>query len=171
MVAMMNSLYGKANINTFLGTWEPLMHTVATKGTIFKWERILASSPKSHVQASKNPTKGEQSKFYMASYLLDTICAKCDFEGLGLKWTPEEKEPVHIHYKRFWNRGCKGMYERIAESFISPLNSVLFREEPPCMPERARKSLHNIVDWFPIGEETYIKVFGAYKPPHALPCW
>jgi len=37
------------------------------------------------------------------------------------------------------------------------------------MCDRARASLHDIANWFPNGDGTYIRVFYAYKPTHALP--
>lgn len=57
----------------------------------------------------------------------------------------------------------------IKKYFISPLYTILFSDDLPCMLERAQNYLHDIDDWLPIGETTYIRVFGAYKPPQALP--
>ena len=71
--------------------------------------------------ATKNLEEGKHSKFYVASYLLDAIFGKCDFEGLGLKWSPEDELAMNIYFKWLWNTKYKGMYENIVEYFISPL--------------------------------------------------
>lgn len=62
---------------------------------------------------NKEINGGREVKIYMASYLLDAIYEKYDFEGLGLKWSPQEELPVNIHFKRLWNMGCKWIYENI----------------------------------------------------------
>lgn len=105
----------------------------------------------------------------MAFYFLDAVCAKCDFEGVGLKWTPKEESPVHIYYNILSNTGQRGMYEKIAKYFISPIYNVFFGEEPPCVFERDKASLHDITDLFSNFHITYIRVFGAYKYLHVLP--
>ena len=76
---------------------------------------MLASSIKSNFHAVKNSTEGEHLEFYIASYLLDVMCTKYDFEGLGLKWSPQEELHVHIYFKGVWNTGYRQVYEKIAE--------------------------------------------------------
>jgi len=69
----------------------------------------------------KSLIEGEKSKFYMECYLLDDVCAKCDFEGLGCKWSLEEELYVHIYFKDLWNMRYRGMCEKIVKYFIYPL--------------------------------------------------
>jgi len=54
MVVMMNMMYGRVDIDTFLGSWLPLMHIVATKGIVFNWEIILGFTLKTNIQATNN---------------------------------------------------------------------------------------------------------------------
>lgn len=65
--AMMNQLYGIADIDTFLRTWVPIMCIIATRGTIINWESILASTLKTNIHATKNLEVDQTSKFYMES--------------------------------------------------------------------------------------------------------
>jgi len=61
------------------------------------------------------------------------------------------------------------MYEKIIEYLISLIYHMIFGTKPPCMFNRARSSLEDITNWFTPGDVTYIKVYSAYKSPHALP--
>lgn len=138
----MNRLYGRVDIDTFLGSWVPIMHIAATKGTIFNQARILTSALKMNIHTTKNLEKGQPLEFYMASYILEVVCEKCEFE----EWIPKVPEPVYIYYKSFWNPCYKDTYETIAESFIAPLYQMLFSEDPQCMSEKARYNLIEVAD-------------------------
>lgn len=61
------------------------------------------------------------------------------------------------------------MYEKISEYFISPIYNIIFGTNPPCMSNKARASFQAIANWFTPWDATYIRVYGAYKRPHALP--
>jgi hypothetical protein len=39
--------------------------------------------------------------FYMASYLLDVVCAMNLFSGLNLSWH-SSKAPIHVYCQIFW---------------------------------------------------------------------
>lgn len=81
MVAMMNQLYRRSYIDTFLRTWVPIMYTITTRGIIFNWKGILASTLKTNIYAVKNQEADQPSEFYMESYLLDVVCARFNFDG------------------------------------------------------------------------------------------
>jgi len=58
-----------------------MIHPCAIKGTTFNWSDKLESSFKSNIRRARHPTEGEQLKFHMASYLVDDIYAKFEFEA------------------------------------------------------------------------------------------
>lgn len=61
------------------------------------------------------------------------------------------------------------MHETTSELFITPLYKLLFGEEANYMFKRAKEKIIRVADQFPIQEGTFIRFFGSYKPPHALP--
>ena len=77
---MMNCLYSRAYIDVFHGTWVPIMYAVATKGTVFNWASILASALRTNIATAKHPETDQPLEFYMASYLLNAVCARCHFD-------------------------------------------------------------------------------------------
>lgn len=162
-------LYGKVACDVFYGTWVPLMHVVPTRGTIFNCENIMASSLKKNIAAAKHPELKQLPKFYMASYLLDVVFTRCQFENWSYKWETSETNLVHHHYKVFWDTLYKSMIDVISESFIAPLYVQLYDEEPTCMSKRAMETVVKVAHWFPIQEGTFIRVFGTHKVPHVLP--
>jgi len=74
-------LYGKVDCDVFYSTSIPLMHIVATRGTIFNWASILASCVKKNITIAKHPELEQPPKFYMASYLIDVVCERCQFDN------------------------------------------------------------------------------------------
>lgn len=118
MVVMMKKLYGRGDIDTFLGSWVPMMHTVANKGTLFNWEIIFTSALNMNIQTTKYIENSKSSEFYIASFLLDAFYAKSQFKGWSLIWTPEVPEPIHIYYNLFWNLGYKTSFQTTSKLFI-----------------------------------------------------
>jgi len=162
-------LYGKADCDVFYGTWAPLIHIVTTRGTIFNRASILALSLKTNISTAKHPEPKQPPEIYMDSYLLDVAYARCQFDNLSYNWDTSAANPVHHHYKFFWDIAYKGMIDVISESFITLLYQQLFREEKPCMSRKAMEIVVKVAHWLPIQEGTFIRVFSTHKAPHALP--
>ena len=50
-----------------------------------------------------------------------------------------------------------------------PLHIAIFGHPPPWISDIIVTNLRSIVDWYVEAEFSYLKVFGASVPPHALP--
>lgn len=105
----------------------------------------------------------------MSSYLLDVVCSRCHFEHWSCNWYTSVAQTIHCHYKVFWDIAYRSMLDVISKKFIIPLYQLLFGEEPPCMSQRAMRTVVTVAHWFPIHEGTIVRVFGTLKAPHALP--
>ena len=81
IAAMMNQLYGRPHNDTFLRTWVPIMYVVATRGTIFNWASFLASALKNNIHTTNYLEAYKQLEFYIASYPLNVVCARCHFDN------------------------------------------------------------------------------------------
>lgn len=71
------------------------MHVVATWGTIFNWASILASSLKTNITTTKHAEAEKPLEFYMASYLLDFVYIRCQFENWSYNWDTLVTSSVH----------------------------------------------------------------------------
>lgn len=148
LATMFCRIYGRLDVESLQESWVSLINSCAIEGTIFNQENILTSSMLINFQREKNPSKREHSDFYMASYLLDALCVKCEFDRLGWKWNTDHIMAIHIYYKILWKRGYWGMYENIVWYFISPIYHIIFATDPLSMSNRSRSSLHEISYWF-----------------------
>lgn len=151
--------------------WVTGVYICATKGIIWNWAYLMENSLKSCVRRAKTLSEGEKLAFYMDSYLLDKICAKMEFSGMG--WMEMDffywyTIDAYTYCKLIWEIGCKGIYAKITEHFISVLYQMVLNSEPPCMFERERTSLLEVVDWFTSVNGTFIRVFNAYRVPQQL---
>ena len=81
VATMLCRMYGHPDATLFNGTWVSLMYAITMYGTRFNWANIIITSLKSNISAALAPDEGYASKFYMASYLLDAVCARYHFEG------------------------------------------------------------------------------------------
>ena len=103
VAAMFCRLYGRPDATRFSGAWVALMNEVVTRGTRFNWENVIMSSIKSNVNAALALDAGTPSEFYMASYLMDAVCARCHIEGWAHNWVAKEHDPIHKHLMVFWD--------------------------------------------------------------------
>ena len=81
VAAMLCRLYGRPDATTFNDTWATIMEYVTVHGTHFNWASILMTSMHTNLSSALAPDEGMPSEFYMASYLLDVVCARLHFEG------------------------------------------------------------------------------------------
>ena len=75
VAAMLCRLYGRPDCSTFSGSWATIMEYVTTQGTRFNWAGILMTSMQTNLNSALAPEEGMPAEFYMASYLLDAVCA------------------------------------------------------------------------------------------------
>jgi hypothetical protein len=77
--------------------WIPLAYTVAIFRSSFNWGAIISKQLSICIQQAQTPKEGETPTFYMASYLIDVMCAKNIFIDMNLSWHVVEL-PVHVYF-------------------------------------------------------------------------
>jgi len=82
--AMMCRLFGEKNCNMFKHEWTPVKHVVVEDGQVMNWANILVANSLGVVKKYKDAPRGKETPFYMATYLLDLICAAVHFPEFKL---------------------------------------------------------------------------------------
>jgi hypothetical protein len=86
LMALICRLYGERNFSKFSQEWMPLAYTLAISRSIFNWGTIILKQLSIGIEKAHKPKSGEVPSFFMASYLLDVVCARNIFPGMGLRW-------------------------------------------------------------------------------------
>jgi hypothetical protein len=105
----------------------------------------------------------------MSAYIMDTICCMTPFPLMIWSWTPVEDEHIHIYHAKLWENKAKIFAYEIFNWVMVPLHVTIFGHPPPRISDSIVMNLSSIVDWYVEVEFSYLRVFGASVPPHALP--
>jgi hypothetical protein len=170
LMALLCRLHGEKDCSRFSEAWMPLAYTVAISGTSFNWGTIISKQLSTCILQAQQPKEGETPAFYMASYLLDVICARNVFAGMNLSWHASEL-PVHVYFSILWENRYKRSYSLICDQFIAPIHFLLFKKECPRLSDAAKKVISKVGHWYLDERETYIRVFGVTGAPHLLPIY
>jgi hypothetical protein len=111
--------------------------------------------------------EGETPTFYMASYLLNVICARNVFTVMNLRWHVAELS-VHVYFNILWENRYKKDYTLICDEFIARIHFIIFKKECPRLSAKTNKMLEKAGNWYLDERSTYIRVFGAIEAPHIL---
>jgi hypothetical protein len=169
-VAMMTCrLFGREDTSHFYVSWVPLIFRVA-EGCSFNWAKMLSDSLANRViEYREKKAGGKPSAFYMSAYIMDAICSMTPFPLMNWAWNPTQEKPVHEYHDKLWeNKAGKFPYE-IFNWVMVPLHINIFGHPPPRISDSVSTGLSGIADWYVEAEFSYIRVFGASVPPHALP--
>jgi hypothetical protein len=112
--------------------------------------------------------EGETLFFYMASYLLDVMCARNIFTDMNMSWHVIEIS-VHICFSVLWENMSKRSYSLICNEFIMQIYFILFKKEFSRLSVAAKKMISKVGHSYLDESDTYIRVFGATRAPHRLP--
>jgi hypothetical protein len=164
LMALICRLYGEKDCSRFSEAWMPLAYTVAISGRGFNWGAIISKQLSICIQQAQTPKEGETPSFYMASYLLDVICARNVFAGMNLSWHVSEL-PVHVYFSILWENRYKKSYSLICDEFIARIHFILFKKECPRLSVAAKKMISKVGHWYLDEHDTYIRVF---RPPEHL---
>jgi hypothetical protein len=167
LMALICRLYGEKDCSRFSEAWMPLAYMVAISGRGFNWGAIISKQLSICIQQAQTPKEGETPSFYMASYLLDVICARNVFAGMNLSWHASEL-PVHVYFNVLWENRYKKSYSLICDQFIVRIHFMLFKKECPRLSAAAKKMISKVGHWYLDEHDTYIRVFGATRAPHLL---
>jgi hypothetical protein len=169
-VAMMTCrLFGREDTSHFYIGWVPLMFRVA-EGCSFNWAKMLSDSLANRVtEYREQKASGKPSSFFMSAYIMDAVCSMTPFPLMSWAWNPAQEKPVHEYHDKLWeNKAGKFTYE-IFNWVMVPLHITIFGHPPPRVSDNIATGLSGIADWYVEAEFSYIRVFGASVPPHALP--
>jgi hypothetical protein len=106
----------------------------------------------------------------MASYLLDVICARNIFSGMGLSWHVSEL-PIHVYFSAMWENRYKKYYAMICDEFLSKLHFIIFKQECPRLSKLVKNIISLIGHWYLEEKSTYLIIFGAIGALHLFPSY
>lgn len=101
LMALICRLYEEKEYSKFSEAWIPLPYIVEISRGDFNWGDIISKHLRICVQQAQTSKEGETQDFYMASYLLDVICARNIFAGMNLISHVTEL-PVHVYFNILW---------------------------------------------------------------------
>jgi hypothetical protein len=166
---MLCRLYGKKNPAHFSVDWVPIINEVA-EGFTFHWGKLLSDNLVKQIGIyTSHKSKGEPTPFYMSAYIMDAICYKTPFPLMNWSWTPKSSEPIHIYHSKLWEENEKDHFYEIFHNVIIPIHEVLYGNPPPRISEQIMGNLGAIADWYIEESFSYIRVYGCFASPHALP--
>jgi hypothetical protein len=100
---------------------------------------------------------------------MDVICFMTLFPLMNWSWTPTSVEPIHFYHSKLWEENAKDFFYEICHNVVVHVYIAIYGHLPPMISEKIMGNLGTLVDWFIEEKFSYIRVFGCYVPPHALP--
>jgi hypothetical protein len=170
LMALLCRLHGEKDCSRFSEAWMPLAYTVAISRIGFNWGAIISKQLSTCIRQAQMLKEGETPSFYMASYLLDVVCARNAFTGMNLNWHTSEL-PVHVYFDILWENRYKKSYSLICDQFIAHIYLFLFKRECPRLSDASKKIISKVGHWYLDECDTYIRVFSAIRAPHLLPVY
>jgi hypothetical protein len=141
-----------------------------TEGSSFNWAKMLSDSLTSRVTEYRvHKENGKASSFFMSAYIMDAVFSMTPFPLMSWSWTLTEDEPIHIYHSKLWeNKAANFVYE-IFNWVMVPLHVTIFGHPPLRISDNIVTNMKIIEDWYVEAKFSYLRVFGALVPPHALP--
>jgi hypothetical protein len=84
-------------------------------------------------------------------------------------WTPTSFEPIHFYQFKLWEENAKYLFYEICRNVVVPIHIAIYGHPSTKISEKIMGKLGKIVDWFIEENLSYIRVFGCFVPPRALP--
>jgi hypothetical protein len=162
-------LFKKKNPTHFTIEWVPIIHEVA-EGFTFDWRKLLSDNLVKQIESyTSQKYKGENSPFHMSAYIMDVICFKTQFPLMNWNWTPTVTNGIHIYHSKLWEENAKDCFYDIFHNVVIPIHEAIYGQPPSRISEQILGNLGAIANWYIEESFFYIKVFGCYASPHALP--
>ena len=163
MVILLSRIFRRNDASGFPDKWILIIYQVVTSGSMLNWGEIISSNMDTKLKKVKN-----EHKFYMASYMMDVICASREYPSLGWKRDPCLPS-IHVYCKMIWENKYKEDYERIFNGLFAPIYHILFREEAPCISLEGHVVTQKYGNWYMNPDGVYIRMIGRTKAPHWIP--
>jgi hypothetical protein len=166
---MLCRLFGRKNPAHFIVEWVSIINEVA-EGYTFNWEKMLSDNlSKEVVEYNVLKSRGQHAPFYMSAYITDAICFMTPFPLMNWSWTPTSFEPIHFYHSKLWEESSKYFFYEICHNVVTPIHVAIYRHPPPRILEQIMGNLGVIADWYIEENFSYIRVFGCFVSPHAIP--
>jgi hypothetical protein len=86
-----------------------------------------------------------------------------------LELDPTSSEPIHFYHSKLWEENAKDFFYEICHNVVVPIHTTIYGHPPPRISEKIMENLGTFADWYIEENFSYIRVFGFFVPPHALP--
>jgi hypothetical protein len=168
-IAMMTCrLYRREYTTHFFLQWVPLIYSIA-EGSSFNWAKMLSDSLTSRItEYQTQKESGKAASFFMSAYLMDAICSMTPFPLMNWSWDPSDAELVHVYHSKLWEDKASDFVYEIFNWVMVLMHVAIFGNPPPRISDSITENLSRVVDWYVEKEFSYIRVFSASIPPHAL---
>ena len=118
---------------------------VVEKGSFFNWTQILSNNLQNEVRKSQESLPRIDPGFFMASYLIDTVCAITHFPLLSLNYA-NVHEPIHVYYSNLWSINCKNFFYEICGCCMALFYTLLKGWSCPRISKVVIDALKDIAD-------------------------
>jgi hypothetical protein len=91
------------------------------------------------------------------------------FPLMGWSWTLTNVEPIDFYHSKLWEDKEKDFFYEICNYVVVSMHITIYGFPPPRILYKMVENLGKIADWYIEEHFSYIRVFGCFVPPHALP--
>eukprot|EP01018_Ginkgo_biloba_P037491 Gb_41482 [translate_table: standard] len=163
-MAMLNRLWGKANIDRVDQLWVPLLGEIIVHDKKSDFVELLAYN----LHHNWEIAKGGKS-FFMASYIVDACCASLRFNPSQLpEWPHPLGAPIHTLFEPLYIYKYHCFIATICEYFYPVVYRAIRGTEMPRFLARVRDDLSIIGPWWFFKDHIVIRVEGVLTTPNML---
>jgi hypothetical protein len=112
---------------------------------------------------------GKATSFFMSAYIMDAMCSMTPFPLMSWSWAPSETEPIYVYHSKLWEDKASNFIYEIFNSVLVLMHVAIFGNPPPWILDNIVTNLSRVADWYVEEDFSYIRFFGAFVSPHALP--
>ena len=100
---------------------------------------------------------------------MDVVCSMTPFPLMSWSWASSDVEPIHVYHSKLWEDKSSDFIYEIFNWVMVLMHVTIFGNPPPRISDSIAANLGSVADWYMEAEFSYIRVFSASIPPHALP--
>jgi len=150
----------------FIVGWVSVISEVV-EGYNFNWEKMLFDNlAKEVVKYESLKSRGRHDPFYMATYIMDSICFMTPFPLMNWSWTLTSYEPIHFYHSKLWEENDKDLFYEICHNVLVPIHVAINGYPQPMISDQITRNLGTIADWHIEENLFYIRVFDCFISPH-----
>jgi len=116
-------------------------------GYVIDWANILFVIIATEIQEYRRKvytTSQIIPPFYYNAYILDIICFNFKYSVLGLKWTSQDPNPIHIYQKQLRKAHYKNHLYRICNGFVLLVYYSILNKPVPKISQEAEIDLMEV---------------------------